>query len=61
MELQVATRLRHNQRVRIIDGPFAGHEALFCAHRGDDRALVLLDVMRQSQRLTLPESALAEA
>ena len=61
LDLIAATQLRRNQKVRLIEGPFAGYEALFQARRGEDRVVVLLDVMRQAQRLTVPESALAEA
>lgn len=40
IELSAAAPLRCNQRVRIIKGPFADHEALFYARYGEDRASV---------------------
>lgn len=49
-----------NEPVRITDGPFAGHEALFQARRGEERVVVLLEMMQQAQRVTLPETAVSK-
>lgn len=48
-----------NQRVRITEGPFAGYEALFQARSGQERVVVLLNIMQQTQRVQLPEQAIA--
>ena len=53
--------LRLNQPWRITDGPFAGHDALFLARSGEERVIVLLDIMQQAQRLKLPEQMIASA
>ncbi|MDZ7809412.1 MAG: hypothetical protein U5L11_03715 [Arhodomonas sp.] len=57
VDLRPFQRMQPNQRVRIESGPFAGYEALFQATRGEDRVLVLLEVMQRSQRLTVSADA----
>ncbi|WP_440995652.1 transcription/translation regulatory transformer protein RfaH [Arhodomonas sp. SL1] len=57
VDLRPFQRMQPNQRVRIESGPFAGYEALFQAARGEDRVLVLLEVMQRSQRLTVSADA----
>lgn len=47
-----------NQKVKILDGPFAGYDALFLRRTGEERVMVLLEVMKQPQRLQLPEAAI---
>lgn len=54
IDLRPFQQLRPNQKVRIESGPFAGYEALFQARRGDDRVLVLLEIMRRNQQVTVP-------
>ena len=58
IDLTTNTDYKPNQRVRITEGPFAGHEALFQARTGGERVVVLLDIMHQSQRITLSEQAI---
>lgn len=55
------THYKPNQRVRVVDGPFAGYEALFSSKKGEDRVIVLLNIMRQAQRLVMPEYAIEPA
>ncbi|MBD3647794.1 MAG: transcription/translation regulatory transformer protein RfaH, partial [Pseudomonadales bacterium] len=50
-----------NQRVRIVEGPFQGYEAIFASHRGEDRVVVLFTMMQQHQHLVLPETAIEPA
>lgn len=61
VDLTRQSEWRKDQRVRITEGPFAGHEALFYARRGEDRVVVLLNILQQDQRLTLPETAISGA
>jgi len=53
--------LRPRQRVTIAEGPFAGHEGLFLARSGEERVIVLMEIMRQQQRLELPAKAVVSA
>ncbi|MCK8516958.1 transcription/translation regulatory transformer protein RfaH [Methylonatrum kenyense] len=46
-------------KVTIETGAFAGHEAIFHARKGEDRVIVLLNIMQQTQRITLDEAAIA--
>ena len=54
--------VRHSLGSVLPPGPLlAGHEALFQARQGENRILVLLEIMQRSQRLTLPETAVNRA
>lgn len=61
VDLTGASRYQRNQAIRIVDGPFAGHEALFQSHSGQDRVIVLLNIMQQSVRTTVPGGATTQA
>jgi len=50
-----------NTRVRIESGPFAGFEGLFQQSKGEDRVLILLDIMNRSQPTTLPADTITNA
>lgn len=52
---------RPGERLQIMEGPFAGLEALFAARDGAARVLVLMDLLGQAQRLSLPEHQLRSA
>ena len=56
------TPLPFNQgdKVRLIDGPFAGLEAVFDMPRGEDRAQVLLELLGKTQRLTVGQDDLSQ-
>lgn len=57
IDLTASTDYRRDQPVHITEGPFAGHQALFQGRTGEERVVVLLKIMHQSQRITLPEEA----
>jgi transcriptional antiterminator RfaH len=40
-------------RVHIIDGPFAGYEAIYDCERGEERALILLNLMNQFSKVEM--------
>ena len=48
-------------KLLIQEGPFAGLEGLFQSRRGEDRVMVLLEIMRQPQRVVFPEASVARA
>ena len=48
---------RPNERLRIVEGPFTGNECLFSSRSGQERIIVLLEIMQQTQRLELSELA----
>ncbi len=52
--------LARGDSVRISEGPFAGYEALFQSNRGDDRVLVLLDVIGQTTRVEVPSHSIVK-
>ena len=43
-----------NEPVRIMEGPFAGFEAIYAAKKAEDRVIILLNFMQQAQRLVVP-------
>lgn len=48
-------------RVYVATGPFAGYEAVFQCERGEDRALVLLNLISQFSEITLSVHDLEKA
>lgn len=53
-----SSRFTENQKVWVTEGPFAGLEAMYLNKRGEDRALVLLQLLQRQQRVTVPERIL---
>ncbi len=49
---------KRGDSVRISEGPFSGYEALFQASRGEDRVLVLLDVIGQTTKVEVPAESI---
>ncbi|WP_417778250.1 transcription/translation regulatory transformer protein RfaH [Stutzerimonas xanthomarina] len=47
------------ETVRIISGPFAELEAIFCAMDGDDRVVLLLKFLQREQRVRVPLGGIA--
>lgn len=50
--------LKPNQPVAITEGPFANLNAVFTEYDGEKRAFLLLELLGQWQRLSVPLSAL---
>lgn len=46
-------------RVTVLDGPFAGVDAVFQAERDRDRVLILLSILGAAQRVTIPRNSVA--
>ena len=61
VDLTGSSDYRRNERVRIIDGPFRDLEGLFVTRSGDERVVVLMNLMHQQQEVRLPERAIARA
>lgn len=51
-------RLEVGEKVRVVEGPFEGAEGMLEAVRGEERAVVLLKVLAESARVTLPMAQL---
>lgn len=45
---------RAGEAVEITEGPFKDLQAVFSSHRGEERAIVLLNLLNQQQRLEMP-------
>ena len=50
---------KKGDKLMIQEGPFAGHEGLFYGRRGEDRVMLLLEIMRQPQKMLFPEASVA--
>ena len=61
VDLTSSSDYRRNERVRIIDGPFRELEGLFVTRSGEERVVVLLNLMYKHQEVRLPERAIARA
>jgi transcriptional antiterminator RfaH len=46
--------LQPGEHVRITEGSFAGIEAIFLASDGDERVVLLLNILQSEQRLSFP-------
>jgi transcriptional antiterminator RfaH len=53
-------RFRPGERVRVTKGPFAEIEAIFVATKGEERVILLLDILQQEQRLSFPASSVVK-
>ena len=58
VDAAMSNSFQPQDRVRITDGPFAGCEGFFDRLSGDERVIVLLEIMQQAQRLVLSEQAI---
>ncbi|MFM1886742.1 MAG: hypothetical protein RL026_1899 [Pseudomonadota bacterium] len=58
--LQCDAALQPGDLVRVEEGAFAGLTGIFHAARGEDRALVLLDILGQQNRIQMPQGYLAK-
>ncbi len=57
-QLLLSDAIRPGDLVRVEEGPFAGLTGVFRSLRGEDRALVLLDLLGQQSRIELPQGYL---
>jgi len=55
VELPKREKFRAGEAVRVTQGAFAGHLALFAGQRPRERVLVLLALLGGQQRVTLPK------
>lgn len=52
---------KKGDRLVIQEGAFAGYEGLFYGRRGEDRVMLLLEIMRQPQKVLFAEASVARA
>ncbi|MGR4068760.1 transcription/translation regulatory transformer protein RfaH [Halomonas sp. LR3S48] len=45
---------RAGEKVEITEGPFKDLQAVFASHKGDERAIVLLNLLNRQQQLEMP-------
>ena len=50
--------LQQGEKVRITEGPFRDLEAVFESFDGDERVVLLLNLLQRQQRLTVPVSSI---
>lgn len=53
--------LREGESVRITDGSFAELDAIFMAMDGDERVLLLLNLLNRQQQVSVPLASIAKA
>lgn len=56
---EVLPELVNGDKIRIQDGPFSGCSAIFKAHRGRDRVLILLDVIGKANLVEVTVDSVA--
>lgn len=57
--LELPTLLVPGSRVRILEGPFAGHEAELLSHDGERRALLLVELLGRLNTVSMPLDVIA--
>ena len=60
-QLHGALLFEKEQKVMISEGPLSGFEAIYLCKKGEERAVVLLNLLRQQQRVTVYERELVSA
>jgi len=50
--------LKPGQAIQIKEGPFKGLQAIFKAYEGEERALILIELLHKQQELALPLNAI---
>lgn len=50
--------IKKGDKVRVMDGPMMGYEGIFIAKTGQERVIILLDVLGQQARLQIDAEAL---
>ena len=54
----IADRLKPGQNVRVMDGDLEGLGGIFQSKSGEDRAIILLDMLRRKVKTTVPVDAI---
>jgi transcriptional antiterminator RfaH len=52
--------LNPGERVQIIEGAFSQIEAIFLANDGDERVVLLMNILQQDQRLSFPVGSVSK-
>ncbi|MEX0374616.1 transcription/translation regulatory transformer protein RfaH [Spiribacter pallidus] len=52
---------KKGDRLVIREGAFAGYEGLFYGRCGEDRVMLLLEIMKQPQKMLFPEASVVRA
>lgn len=58
VDLSAGVEFEKGDKVEIMEGPFAGHRALFQARSGNERVVVLLSLLQGESRVELPRRAI---
>ncbi|PLX61359.1 transcription/translation regulatory transformer protein RfaH [Sedimenticola selenatireducens] len=54
-----AKTFNKGDRVRLVSGPFADYEAIFSEQRAENRAIILLNLIGQQNRIEVPTDRIA--
>jgi len=60
IQLTASTLFVQGEEVTILDGPFAGLKAIFEAESGEQRAIILLDILGRPSRIKVPTNSLGK-
>ncbi|RAU16969.1 transcription/translation regulatory transformer protein RfaH [Nitrincola tibetensis] len=59
--IQMAKTLEKGESIRITEGAFKEIEAIFESFDGEERVVILLNVLHQQQKITLPVTSIKKA
>ena len=54
-------RFKAGDKVEVLEGPLAGVEALFVADRGEDRVIVLFDLLGRTNQIDVARERVVAA
>lgn len=51
--------LKKGERIRLINGPFSDYEGIFNEQRGENRAIILLNMIGQQNKIEVPAESIS--
>jgi len=61
IDLTAYQALKPNDKVEITAGPFAGYQGLYHARTGEQRAVILLEILNRQQKIQIPTQDIKRA
>jgi len=61
IDLRAFDALKPNDPVQVTAGPFAGYQGVFDASNGDQRVIVLLEILNRQRRVEIPATDVKRA
>lgn len=60
-EQPIEPAFKPGERVELVDGPFAGLNAIFAAQRDEERVVLLIELLHRQHRVTTPVASIRKS